>query len=178
MLCDSKKLRSSRSRQLRRARGPRQPDHLPQVKVAIPYRSRWRRLLGNPESSASRVVARVAGASEFRDFLGEPIETGQPLVFFLCETAIRDSFCGRRLGVWLGREDCIIAIEPPLRAVVDFETRLQLLGNRQVLRLGGDIPRLDLDQRLSSDGRWFTRTRGGAFRRCGPLSGCGGGIHD
>ena len=74
-------------------------------------------------------------ALEFGYRLGEPVVTGQPFVLFLLETAIRHAFRGRRLGIWLGREDGIVAIQPAFRSIVDFKTGLQLLGNRQVFRI-------------------------------------------
>src|SRR4030081_998794 len=104
-----------------------------------------------PAMTTKRIVLR---RSEFRDLLREPIEACQPLVLFLGRTAIRDSFGGVRLGVWLGRKDRIEAIEAALGAVFDFEAGLQFLRGRLHLGFRGLLARLHLDQRLAAKGRW------------------------
>src|SRR5229473_6206451 len=64
------------------------------------------------------------------NFFCEAVETCQPFVFFLRETAIRYSLRGGRLGIWFGRENGVVAIQPFFRCIVDLETGLQLGGNR------------------------------------------------
>src|SRR5450432_1533838 len=96
---------------------------------------------------------------EFWYLFGEPVEACQPVVFFLGEAAIGDAFGGRRLGVWLGRKDRIVALQPALCSGVDFETELQFPGDGFGLRLRsllvrlGLLARLHLHQRLFSDRR-------------------------
>src|SRR5579872_1662560 len=64
---------------------------------------------------------------KFRDFLRKTVEARQALVLFLDVTAIHHPVGGGSLRFRLGRNRRIVAIQPVLGRIVNFETRQQLL---------------------------------------------------
>src|SRR5579872_3898613 len=72
---------------------------------------------------------------KFRDFLRKTVEARQTLVLLLDVTAIHHPVGGGSLRSRLGRNCRIVAIQPVLGRIVNFETRQQLLceGSRRSL---------------------------------------------
>src|SRR3954451_23392881 len=91
---------------------------------------------------AGHVSALNAKDSKLRYLLGELIEARQPVVFFLCQTAVGNGLCSRRFGIRFGREDRVVAIQASFGAIFNVQTSPQLLGNRLLLRLGRGRARL------------------------------------